>query len=331
MRISAMVLISALLLTATAQAQVFKIATIAPENSQWMTEMRGAASQIKERTEGRVTVKYYGGGVMGNDRKVLRKMRIGQLHGGAFAASGLLEKYPDLGVYGMPLLFRSQAEVDYIQSQIDGELQAGLEKAGLISFGAAGGGFAYLMGNEPAASIEDLRGKKMWVPEGDQITYTSMEAMNLSPVVLPISDVLTGLQTGLVEYIATPSAAALLLQWYTKVKYVTDLPIAYTMGVMAIDRKAFSKMSEADQAVFREVMTATYKKFDQFNRADNESADKALAANGIERIAPDPAAIPVWREQVGESNREIWSSGDYTPDLLSRVEAMLDDYRAGNP
>jgi len=321
----------ALLASAVVQAAQIKIATIAPENSQWMTEMRAAAKQIKERTEGRVVVKFYGGGVMGNDRKVLRKIRNGQLQGGAFAASGLLEKFPDLGVYGMPLLFRTQAEVDYVQSQIDAELQAGLEKAGFVSFGFAGGGFAYLMGSNPAATIEDLRGKKMWVPEGDQITYESMEAMNLSPVVLPISDVLTGLQTGLVEYIATPSSAALLLQWYTKVKYITDLPIAYTMGVMAVDKKAFSKLSAEDQAVFREVMEGIYKKFDQINRADNESADKALAANGLEIVKADPAAIPVWREQVSASNRKIWAEGNYTPDLLSRVEAMLEEFRANNP
>jgi len=311
-----------------AHATQIKIATIAPENSQWMTEMRAAAAAIKERTEGRVIVKFYGGGVMGNDRKVLRKIRNGQLQGGAFAASGLLEKYPDIGIYGMPLLFRSQAEVDHVQSQIDDEIQAGLEKAGFVSFGLAGGGFAYLMGNNPAASIEDLRGKKMWVPEGDQITYASMEAMNLSPVVLPISDVLTGLQTGLVEYIATPSSAALLLQWYTKVKHITDLPIAYTMGIMAVDKKAFGKLSAEDQAVFRDVMSETYTKFDAINRADNVSADKALAANGLQRVQPDPAAVPVWRKQVAESNRKIWAEGDYTPDMLSRVEAMLEQYRA---
>jgi TRAP-type C4-dicarboxylate transport system substrate-binding protein len=320
--------VAAVLFAGIANAQTFKLATIAPEGSVWMTEMRAAAAEIKERTEGRVTVKYYGGGVMGNDRKVLRKMRIGQLHGGAFASSGLLERYPDLSIYGLPLLFRSLEEVDYVQSIIDPELMLDMETAGLVAFGSAGGGFAYLMGNEPARTIEDLQGKKTWVPEGDAITYASMEVMRLSPVVLPISDVLTGLQTGLLDYVATPTSAALLLQWYTKVKYVTVQPIAYAIGIMAVDKKAFDKMSAEDQVVFREAMTKTYVKFNQINREDNVKAEAAMKANGIEFIEPAPGAIEAWEGRVKDSNRKVWMEGNYSPELLDRVEKLLADYRA---
>jgi TRAP-type C4-dicarboxylate transport system substrate-binding protein len=221
-------------LPAPAVAAVLKIATWAPEGSQWMREMRSSAAAIKERTDGRVVVKYYGGGVMGNDRKVLRKIRIGQLQGGAFSASGLTERYPDIALYGLPLIFRSQAEVDYIRERFDPVLMDGLEQAGFVSFGLAGGGFALMMSSEPATRLDDMRGLKIWVPEGDRISSLAMVAMNLSPVVLPISDVLTGLQTGLVDIVATPPVGAVLLQWYTKVHYVTELPIAYTLG----DRKS---------------------------------------------------------------------------------------------
>jgi len=313
---------------ATSQAQVYKIATVAPENSVWMTKMRAAADEIKVGTDGRVTVKYYGGGVMGNDRKVLRKMRIGQLSGGAFAASGIVERFPDLSIYGLPLLFQSLEEVGYIRGQIDAELMKSAEDSGLVAFGSAGGGFAYLMGNEPARTIEDLQGKKTWVPEGDAVTYASMEVMSLSPVVLPISDVLTGLQTGLLDYVATPTAAALLLQWYTKVKYVTVQPIAYTIGVMAVDKGAFDKMSPADQQVFRGAMAKTYAEFHDINEADNIKAEAAMKANGIEFIDPAPGALDSWAGLVQESNRKIWADGEYSPDLLARVEKMLADYRA---
>ncbi|MGD9407345.1 MAG: TRAP transporter substrate-binding protein DctP, partial [Gammaproteobacteria bacterium] len=112
-----------------------KIATLAPENSTWMKEMRAGAEEISKRTEGRVQLKFYGGGVMGNDRKVLRKMRIGQLHGGSFTPSGLAERYPDLNLYGMPLVFNSLEEVDYIRGLFDERLNSGLEEAGLVGFG----------------------------------------------------------------------------------------------------------------------------------------------------------------------------------------------------
>ena len=131
--------LAGVLLFGSAHAAVFKIATVAPEGSEWMTKHREAAAQIKERTEGRVTLKFYGGGVMGNDRKVLRKIRIGQLQGAAFTTSGLAERYPDIVLYGMPFLFRSQEEVDFVRKALDDDLLQGLEEAGFVSFGFAGG------------------------------------------------------------------------------------------------------------------------------------------------------------------------------------------------
>lgn len=293
-----------------------------------MRAMRSGAAAIKERTDGRIVVKYYGGGVMGNDKKVLRKIRIGQLQGGAFAASSLIEHYPDIALYGLPLIFRSQAEVDYVRKRFDRVLMDGLEQAGFISFGFAGGGFALLMSSDPAVRLDDLRGQRIWVPEGDRPSSLAMEAMNLFPVVLPISDVLTGLQTGLVDIVATPPVGALLLQWYTKVNYVTDVPIAYSLGLMAIDKRAFDQLSEPDQQVFREVMTATYEKLDQTNRTDNEAARSALQSNGLQFIQAEAEAVVEWGNQVMPTNVAFWGEGDFTRELLPQLLETLDQFRA---
>ena len=314
-------------LPAPAVAAVLKIATWAPEGSQWMREMRSSAAAIKERTDGRVVVKYYGGGVMGNDKKVLRKIRIGQLQGGAFSASGLVDRYPDIALYGLPLIFRSQAEVDYIRERFDPVLMDGLEQAGFVSFGLAGGGFALMMSSEPATRLDDMRGLKIWVPEGDRISSLAMVAMNLSPVVLPISDVLTGLQTGLVDIVATPPVGAVLLQWYTKVHYVTELPIAYTLGLMAVDKRAFDQLSEPDQKIVREVMTATYDAFEQTNRTDNEAAKSAMQSNGLQFIPAAPGTALEWRRQVMPTNIAFWAEGSSTPELLPQMLEALDRFR----
>ncbi len=324
---SFLLVIFAAALPASVMAAVVKIATIAPEGSHWMREMRSGAAAIKKRTDGRIIVKYYGGGVMGNDKKVLRKIRIGQLQGGAFAASSLIERYPDIALYGLPLIFRSQAEVDYVRERFDRVLMDGLEQAGLVSFGFAGGGFALLMSSEPAVRLDDLRGKKIWVPEGDRPSNLAMEAMNLSPVVLPISDVLTGLQTGLVDIVATPPVGALLLQWYTKVNYVTDIPIAYSLGVMAVDKRAFDQLSEPDQQVFREVMTVTYEKLDETSRTDNEAAKSALQLNGLQFVQAEAESVVEWSNQVMPTNVAFWGEGDFTRELLPQLLEMLDQFR----
>ncbi len=307
-------------------ATTFKLATVAPEGSQWMVDLKAAGKTIEEKTAGRVKLKMYGGGVMGSDKKVLRKIRIGQLHGGAFTATGLAERYRDIVIYGLPMALQTQAEVDYVRQRMDPVLMDGLEQAGFVSFGFAGGGFAMLMGAEPITDLAHLRGRKVWVPQGDPISFKAMEALHLSPVVLPITDVLTGLQTGLLEYVATPPVGAVVLQWYTKVKYVTTVPFVYTVGVLAIDKKAFGRISAADQAVVREVLTGVYDVFEQRNRQDNLDAEQALRSSGLQFVDVDPQLVPVWRETVAASNRKMAEQGTFSTELLDQILGHLDDF-----
>src|SRR5690554_3319217 len=214
-------------LATAASAQTIKIATIAPEGSAWMTDMRAGAKEIAERTEGRVDFKFYGGGVQGNDKQVLRKMRIGQLHGGAFTSNALADLQKDAQLYALPMLFNNLEEVRYVRSHMDTKLQNLMEQAGYVNFGFAGSGFASIMSNTPISKIEDLGGLKVWVPDGDQLSFSAVRALGVSPVTMPLTDVLTGLQTDLIDTIMGPPAAAIVLQWNTAVSYITDLPLAY--------------------------------------------------------------------------------------------------------
>lgn len=328
MKILRLTLVGLVLVASQATAVELKIATVAPEGSRWMRDMRAAATEIAERTDDRVRIKLYGGGVMGDDKKVLRKIRIGQLHGGVFTATSLEQRYPDLNIYGLPLVFESEDEVHYVRRHLDAKLKEGLEEAGFVSFGFAGGGFARFMSTVPVRSVEDLQGKKVWVPEGDKISYRAMEALRLSPVTLPITDVLTGLQTGLIDIIASPPVAALVLQWHTKVDYLTQLPLVYTMGYLAIEKKAFGRLSAEDQAVVDEVMIRVYENFDEVNQTDSEEALEALANSGLEFIDAEQGSIERWRDPVMAVNRALADEGYLSSDLLDEVLALLEQYRS---
>jgi TRAP-type C4-dicarboxylate transport system substrate-binding protein len=323
----ALVIVSMSVVTGVAGATQLKIATVAPEGSGWMQSMRLAAGEIKSKTNSRVEIKFYAGGVMGNDKKVLRKIRIGQLQGGVFTANGLSERYRDILIYGLPLIFRTQEEADYVRERMDPLLAQGLDDSGFVSFGFAGGGFAKLMGNEPIGHLDDLRGRKVWVPEGDTISYEAMVALNLAPVVLPITDVLMGLQTGLLEYIATPPVGAVVLQWFTKVKYVSNLPLVYTLATMVIDKRAFSSISDADQATVREILTAVYDDFESQNKEDNLQAEEALAANGLKFIDLQPEIIASWREAARQANEKMAEKGLFSKDLLNALLSYVEEYR----
>ena len=320
----------ALLLSGFAQAAVLKIATIAPEGSTWMKEMRAGADEIKVRTEGRVQIKYYGGGIMGNANKVLGKIRIGSLQGGAFTPSALQNIYPDISLYGLPLTFESVEEVAYVRARLDKIIQDGLEEAGFINFGFASGGFAVIMSNNPVNGLGDMKGKRVWVPEGDTISYETMEALSLSPVTLPLTDVLTGLQTGLIDIVAMSPVGALVLQWHTKVKFITDMPLVYTMGFMAVDKRAFKKIDVADQEVVREVMTRTYAKLDEASISDNDEAMQALLNTGIELVEIDPQEAVEIRSVLNRSNRGMAKQGEYSEDLYNQMLQFVEEYRIGN-
>jgi TRAP-type C4-dicarboxylate transport system substrate-binding protein len=314
----------------SAQAATLKIATVTPEGSLWMKDMRASAGEIKQRTEGRVQIKYYGGGVMGNDQKVLGRIRIGGLQGGAFTPSTLASQYPDLNLYGLPLVFDSEEEAAYVRERMDAELSAGLEEAGWVNFGFAAGGFAILMSSKPIDSLDDLKGKKIWIPEGDLVSQRSMKALKLSPVTLPLTDVLTGLQTGLIDIVAMSPIGALVLQWHTKVKYVTELPLVYTLGFMAIDKKSFDKLRDEDQAIVREVMERTYENFDKVNLVDNASARDALINAGLESVPFDIEEYRKTRAALAESTSQLGAEGLYTPALYQEMLSYIEEYRSGH-
>lgn len=309
------------------QAIEIKLASVAPDGSSWMREMRAGAAEIRERTDDRVIIKFYPGGVMGSDSQVLRKIRVGQLHGGAFTSSGLGNRYAGLNLYGIPLLFQSLDEVDFVRERIDPMLAEGLEQAGFVSFGFVEGGFARIMANEPISTVEDMRRRKVWNPEGDPIGVMVLEAMGLSPVVLPPTDVLTGLQTGLIDVVAASPVVALVLQWHTKVRYVTDLPIAYGLGILAIEGRTFSRLSADDQAVVEEVFGSVMSDLNTAAREDNLEAQRVLRDSGLEFVSVDPSDIPGWRTTIEGLYPALRARDDIETQLFDRILDVLSQYR----
>ena len=312
-----------------AAAQTFKIATLAPDGSSWMNDMRAAAEEVSRRTEGRVQFRFYPGGVMGNDQSVLRKMRIGQLHGAAFTGGSLAEIHPDINLLGLPFLFRNLEEVDHLRGALDPVLRKGLEGAGFVNFGFAEGGFAKVMSTRPIRSTTDLNNEKAWVPDNDRISYRVMAALGVSPVRMPITDVLTGLQTGLISVVGSSPLGAIAFQWHTRIRYMTDEPLVYLIGLFVIDKRAFAKLSDADQETVREIMNAAYARLDEANRADNARAHEALRQQGVEFVKAEPETLKQWRATAERVNRELAGEGMLSEELVDRAYRLLDEYRDG--
>ncbi len=317
-------------ISAPLSAKTFKIATIAPDGTTWMEELKKGAKEIKERTDGRVKFRFYPGGIMGNDKSVLRKIRVGQLHGGAITGGGLSEIYSDAQIYSLPLAFRSYDEVDYLRKHMDDELIAGMKEKGFICLGIGEGGFAYVMSDKAISNVDDMSGNKVWGPEGDALSRAAFESVGVSPIPLPLTDVLTGLQTGLIDTVAASAMGAIALQWHTKIKHVTDTPLMYLYGTMVVKRKYFEKLSVQDQSIVQEVMSAVFERLDELNRSDNQKAKEALKAQGIHFVVPTKAEQAQWSGAVTVAIDKLIKQGIFSKKMIDSFNAHLTSYRKEN-
>ncbi|MEW8105115.1 MAG: TRAP transporter substrate-binding protein DctP [Candidatus Thiodiazotropha endolucinida] len=317
-----------LLLNPMSQAgTTLKIATLAPDGTNWMKEMREAAKQIKQQTDGRVKIRFYPGGVMGNDSSVLRKIRIGQLHGGAITGGGLSSVYKDAQVYTLPFQFRNLQEVDAVRQVMDPQIIEGLKKQGYISFGLSEGGFAYLLSNSPVTSTENMKDLKIWIPEGDQVNASMFQELGISPVPLPLTDVLTGLQTGLIDTIASAPIGAIALQWHTRVSYLTQVPLAYLYATLVLKENAFNKLRQSDQSVVKQILESAFDRIDRQNRADNEQAMIALKRQGVEFISPSTVQQQAWEAHAGKTLRKLSKESIFSEHMLNRMQSLIQQYR----
>ncbi len=323
-----LVFLASFLIASLAQATTIKIATVAPDGTAWMHEMRASAESIKKRTDGRVEIKYYPGGVMGDEPTVLRKIKIGQLQGGAFTGGELSQVNKDAQIYSLPFLFHSQDEVDHVRAALDAKLKASFNKVGFEAVAICGGGFAYVMSVQDIKTKEQLKAAKVWVPQGDHIAEIGFTAAGVTPIPLPLADVYTSLQTGLIDTVANTPAGAIAFQWHTKLKHMIDVPITYIVGTLIVDKKVFETLSLEDQKSVNEEMTAAFARLDALSRNDNLSAREALRKQGIAIFVPNAEEEKSW-QALGETITKQFSQEQaVSVELINEMQKMLQELRS---
>ncbi len=318
------------LIASNAYSITLKIATISPEGSMWMEKMREGAKEIAEKTNKRVRFKFYPGGVMGGDKDVFRKMRINQLQGGTFPGGSLSKFFPDCQLYGQLMKFNSIDQVDYVRKHMDQYIIDGLEKAGLVTFGLAGGGFAYIMSTAPIKTVQDLRKQKIWIPDNDESTKGAIKAFGVSPIPLSLVNVKPSMHSGAINTVATSPVGAIILQWHTQVNYLTDMPFVYLYAVLAVNKKAFLKIALKDRKIVKIAMTKVFKDIGKQNNIDNIEAKKALITQGIKFVSPEKAALDEWRSRSRIASESMIKSGFLTKSATTSLDGHIAEYNRIN-
>ena len=318
----------ALLPAGPAFSATLRIATVSPDGSVWMKLLRDTAKEIERETAGRVALKLYPGGVMGDERAMMRKMRIGQLQGAVLTTGVFNNIYPDVQIYNLPMQFRGLEEVDHVRERLDGELMRGLEAKGFVSLGFAEVGMAYAMSTRPARSVSDAGSLKVWTPLGNEAAVKAMRDFGISPIPLTITDVLAGLQTGLIDTVAIPPVGALALQWHGRLRYILDLPFMYVYAPMVLAKRPFERLDEADRAVVRRLLGRAVEDADAGNRADHDEVWRVLQQQGLSLVRPSPEEAAQWQARADEASRRWVAEGIVGEAIHERFVSYLDEYRA---
>lgn len=313
---------------AQAKTVTLKVATLAPDGTGWMKLMRQAATDIQTETDGRVRIRFFPGGVQGSDKSVLRKMQIRQLQGGAVSTGALAHIANTTQLYSLPFTFRNLDEVRAVREEFDPYIIDSLAKQGYTLLGLSEGGFAYLMSDSPLHDSTKIQNKKVWAPEGDRISATIFNKAGVNPISLPVSDVYTSLQTGLIDTLAANPASVIAMQWHNKLKYAADYPLVLILGMLVVDSRAFEAISVDDQATVKRIMDVAFRAMDSQNEKDEIAARQALINTGIEFVELNKEDEQAWQQMATETLTELQKNDVYPVELYQKLIKRLETLRA---
>jgi TRAP-type C4-dicarboxylate transport system substrate-binding protein len=313
--------------TAWAQkATVIKIATLAPDGSSWIQTLQSISDDISKKTNNQVRFRIYPGGVLGDEDDMLRKMFIGQIQGAVLTSSSLSSIFKEMDVFQIPFLFEKHDEVDYVVEKMDAFFKKGFEDQGYIMLGWSEGGFVRLMSTLPVDTLEKLKKAKVWTWPGAPMTKAIFDEAGVSGIPLSVPDVMIGLQTGLVDVVYAPPSGAIALQWFTRIKYITDVPLIYLLGGLAIKKTAFNKISPDHQKMLKQSFEQYMRQLKLVVRKENEDAMRVMAKHGVKILTPT-------EDQTNEfkalSNRAMDRLGDksFSKKIRQEVEGHLKTFR----
>ncbi|MEJ2066945.1 MAG: TRAP transporter substrate-binding protein DctP [Deltaproteobacteria bacterium] len=307
---------------------VIKMATLAPEGSSWMKQFNAINAEVMEKTQNAVRFKMYPGGVLGDEKDMMRKMQIGQIHGAALTSAGLSVLFKDIDVLHIPFFFQNYGEVDYVLGKMGPYFKKGLEDSGYILLGWSEAGFIYLMSTIPISSVSELQKAKVWIWHESPMSQAIFKEAGVAAIPLSIPDVLVGLQTGMVEVVYAPPTGAISLQWFTRIKYITDIPLTYVGGGLVVRKDVFKKLQQSTQDVITEIFQRQLDQLKVITRQENQEAIRVMEKQGVQLITPLQDQVAEFKRLSDNAVAQLVGHA-FSNKAFEELTAHLEAYRQG--
>ncbi|MBL9013821.1 MAG: TRAP transporter substrate-binding protein DctP [Myxococcales bacterium] len=306
-----------------------RLATLAPSGSPWMAVLDKASAEIKQKTGGRVTMKYFEGGQQGDERDFVRKIKLGQLDGASVTSIGLSMIDESIRVLEIPMLFQSAEEVDYVADKMWPIFQKRFEKKGFKLNDRGEVGWIYFLSKTKVESLADLKGQKVWQWGDDAVVGAMFKKLGLNGVPLGVPEVDSSLTSGRISACYGSPVAAVALQWYTKVKFMTSMPMSFAIGATVVSLESMKKLDPADLKAVEDISKAASKKLRKVIRKANEEAKTTMVKKGVTVVNTPPAMIDEFTKNAAEVQKGLIGKV-YEQSDLDMVIKYRDEFRAKN-
>ncbi len=234
----------------TAQRANLRLGTILPANSIWDRALKQMASEWQQATDGRLRLQVRG--TTGDESTIIRRMRMNNPQVAAFSLPALTAIDDAFDVFGIPFFFADDAEARHVLDALTPRMRDALADNGLVLVGWGHGGWVHIFSADPVTDIDSLRRTKLFTASGDDGMVQWYKENGFNPVPLALTDVLMGLNTGLIDAYPSPPYGALIFQWYRQTSHMLDVPLGPLFGATVVTERAWERISEADRAAIRE-------------------------------------------------------------------------------
>lgn len=310
----------------SAQPIVVKMATLVPDGSSWHQILKETAESWKTLSGGRVIVRIYPGGVMGDDPDVVRKMRLGTINAGVLTSVGVAEIDKAVYALGVPMMYDSYEELYFVLEKMRPRLEASLEAKGFVVLNWADGGWVQFFTQKPVATPDDLRHLKLFTWAGDNDAVEIWKSAGFNPIPLPATEIATALQTGLVTALGSPPQVAVISQYYTHARNMTDLRWQLLLGATVISKSAWEKIPADLRPALLEAAHEAGRRLQAEIRKNAERDVEAMKKRGLNVVPVDAKARAAWQKTAEGLYPRI--RGSIVPaDAFDEALRFRDEYR----